>query len=244
MMKRFLLIAILALAPLGVSSAAPKGEMPLGLEFSADPYDTDSIRRGAGLFVNYCMGCHSVELLRWNRMAADLGMEEEDVIENMIFGDAEIHDPMVSAMDPEDGEAWFGIEPPDLSLTGRSLGADWIYAFLNTFYRDDMSAVGIDNMMLGGSSMPHVLSSLQGMPEAVRDDDGNIVDLVVPEHRQGVMSPEEYRQATADIANFLAYAAEPVKAYRMQLGFKVILFLLLLSVVFYALKREYWKDVH
>jgi len=240
MMKRFLLIAMLALAPLGASSADPKD----GLEFSADPYDTDSIRRGAGLFVNYCMGCHSVELLRWNRMAQDLGMEEEDVIENMIFGEQEFHDPMMSSMDPADGEEWFGIEPPDLSLTGRSLGAEWIYKFLNTFYRDDTSDVGVDNLMLGGSSMPHVLSSLQGMPEAVRDDDGNIVDLEVPEHRQGIMSPEEYQQATADITNFLAYAAEPIKAYRMQLGFKVILFLLFMTVIFYALKREYWKDVH
>ncbi|BAU58528.1 cytochrome c1 [Halorhodospira halochloris] len=205
-------------------------------------HDRESIRKGAEHFAQYCMGCHSVEYLRYDRVAEDTGMGEEWIEDKLIFDDdIEHHEQMISPMDPEDGENWFGIEPPDLSMTTRVHGEDWVYTFLHAYFKDEDAAVGFDNWIQEGTSMPHVLAHLQGTPKPVHDDDGNLVDIEVS--GDGEMSRREYEAMTAELTAFLAYAAEPIRADRERMGIWVILFLLVMTTVFYLLYKEYWREL-
>lgn len=245
---RKLLLAILLLGTPALGFAAG-GEGASLMKAHTNPSDVDSLQRGAKLFVNYCVGCHSAEYMRFSRVAQDLNLPEDLVEQYLIFTGGMIGDTMESAMDPEDGERWFGVVPPDLTLVARRRSADWVYTYLNSFYRDDSRPVGVNNVVFPDVGMPHVLWQLQGMPEPKLEDadaDGSkqhVVGVQVPEGA-GTMTPREYQQATRDLTNFMAYMAEPVKAYRQELGVKVILFLLVFLAVAWLLKKEYWKDVH
>jgi ubiquinol-cytochrome c reductase cytochrome c1 subunit len=153
---------------------------------------------------------------------------------------------MTTAMNPQDGVRWFGVAPPDLTLTARRRGADWVYTYLNSFYRDDSRPIGVNNLVFPDVGMPHVLWDLQGIPTPVYADNGqelHIVGIRVPE-KGGQMTPREYLEATRDLTNFLAYMSEPIKAYRQSLGIKVLWFLFVFLVLAVLLKREYWKDIH
>ncbi len=238
-MRMLAFAVLLSVAP-ATAWSAPAGDL---MDARVDVTDTASLQRGASLFRNYCMGCHSMKYLRYNRMAEDLGIPEDVVERYMIWNEqTRIQDPMLNAMSAEDGAAWFAVAPPDLSLTVRARGADWVYTYLNTFYLDESQPTGVNNLVLAGSSMPHVLWRLQGIPEPVVED-GQMVGIQVPEG-SGTLSEDEYHRVTRDIVNFMAYAAEPIKAYRESLGVWVILFLLVFTGVAYLLKREYWKDIH
>lgn len=244
-MRKLLLALLLLGAPaLGVAAGAEGGAL---MKARVDPGDTASLQRGAKLFVNYCAGCHSAEYMRFNRVAQDLGLPEDLVEQYLIFTDAKIGDTMQTAMNPQDGERWFGVAPPDLTLTARRRGADWLYTYLNSFYRDDARPVGVNNLVFPDVGMPHVLWELQGMPQPVYSDNGSdglhIVGVRVPEGA-GAMTEQEYQAATRDLTNFMAYMAEPVKAERQALGIKVLLFLSVFLLLTWLLKREYWKDVH
>ncbi len=244
-MRKLALAVLLCLAPTLAWGVGGGGDL---MNPRVDVTDTASLQRGASLFSNYCMGCHAVKYLRYNRMAEDLNMPEDVVEEYLIWDDETIiQDAMTIAMTEEDGEEWFGVAPPDLSLTARSRGADWVYTYLNTFYRDDSQPTGTNNLLLEGSAMPHVLWRLQGIPEPVIEEDADgdeeVVGVEVPEDR-GTLSEREYQRATRDITNFLAYAAEPIRAERERMGVWVILFLVVFTGLAYLLKREYWKDVH
>lgn len=210
-----------------------------------DPHDREAIQRGAQAFVNNCMGCHSVEFLRYSRLGQDANIDEDLLEKYLVPAETEVTEHMISSMRPEDGENWFGIAVPDLSLTTRERGEAWVYTFLNGFYRDENTETGYNNLVQENSAMPHVLAVLQGVPEPVYADDGEtVVGTEVPEDRRGRLSEEEYRAKTADIVSFLAYAAEPVRADRERLGMWVLLFLVVLTGILYLLKKEYWKDVH
>jgi ubiquinol-cytochrome c reductase cytochrome c1 subunit len=251
MMKR--LICLLSL-PVALASA-PVFAAGGGAVLSYTPELTNeaSLQRGARNFMNYCSGCHGLKFLRYNRMARDLGIPEEVVEEQLMFTTDNINEHIEVAM-PEASADWFGKQPPDLSLTARSRGADWIYSFLNTFYVDPSNlSTGYNNLQLENASMPHVLAELQGVvvrheeAEAEGGDGhggghGGNHGLEVVE--AGALSPDEYKAFTADLTNFLAYAAEPGKADRQSLGWKVLFYLLIFFGVAYLLKREYWKDVH
>ena len=205
--------------------------------------DTAAAQRGAQLFVNYCFSCHSASYMRYNRLAEDLKLGEELVMENLVFADAKIGDTMDIAMRPDDAEAWLGKAPPDLSLIARSRGADWLYTYMRTFYRDE--AGHWNNKVLPNASMPHVFWELQGIQEAVyAEHDGKRVleglELVEP----GLQTPEEYEQTVRDLVTFLAYLSEPAQLKRREVGIWVMLYLALFTLVAYALKREYWRDVH
>ncbi|RFA30302.1 cytochrome c1 [Alkalilimnicola ehrlichii] len=246
-MKKFVLAVLLLLAP-GLSGAAgPQGDL---MSARVNVNDNASLQRGANLFVNYCMSCHSAEFMRFGRVAQDLGLSEDLVEKYLIFTDAQIGDTMLNAMDPELSEGWFGAAPPDLSLTARVRSADWIYTFLNSFYRDEESAVGVNNLIFSDLSMPHPLWELQGMPEPVYEEvqvgDEARLEIVGTrvEEGSGLMTEAEYRQATQDLTNFMVYISEPIRAERERLGVRVILFLLVFLFVAYLLKKEYWKDVH
>jgi ubiquinol-cytochrome c reductase cytochrome c1 subunit len=230
---------------LGVAGTAA-AQHESGLELANNNVgNVASLQRGAKYFVNYCMGCHSAQYVRYNRLAEDLGIDEQAVIDNLMFTGERPFDTMSIAMRPEDSERWFGITPPDLSLIARSRGTDYIFNFLRGFYASADRPTGVDNAVLPGTAMPHVLWKLQGVQRAVfATDEHNAQVLEGFELAQaGDLSPEEFDDVVRDIVNFLEYISEPIKLERQQLGIYVIGFLLIFLMIAYALKKEIWKDV-
>jgi ubiquinol-cytochrome c reductase cytochrome c1 subunit len=205
--------------------------------------DTAAIQRGAKLFVNYCLSCHSASYMRYNRLAEDLDLDEETVMENLVFADVKIGETMEIAMRPEDAEDWLENVPPDLSLISRSRGADWLYTYLLTFYQDESGAW--NNLVLPNASMPHVMWQMQGIQKpvyATHDGHESVDHLALA--KPGLQSPEEYEESVRDLVTFLEYLGEPTKIKRKNIGVWVLLFLALFALVSYALKAEYWRDVH
>ncbi|MEE9447914.1 MAG: cytochrome c1, partial [Arenicellales bacterium] len=201
-----------------------------------DLRDKAAMQRGAGYFMNYCAGCHSLKFMRVNRLAKDLGIPEEIAKQELLSGDAKIGDPITHNMPKDKAVQWFGIAPPDLSLTSRLRGDDWIYNYLISFYKDDSAPSGWNNTVFENAAMPHVLAGLQGVQEL--DHETHELKLV----SRG--SVENYDQVAHDITAFLSYVGEPIKAKRQQYGMFVMLFLFILFALSYALKKEYWRDVH
>lgn len=210
-----------------------------------DVSDTQSLQRGARYFVNYCLGCHSAQYVRYNRVAEDLGISEEELTENLMFTGERPFDTMQIAMRPEDAERWFGVEPPDMSLLARSKGTDYIYSFLRSFYASPERPTGVDNTVLAGTAMPHVLWELQGVPNAVfgTDENGNEHFEHFEPGMPGQLSAAQYDEVVRDIVNFLDYISEPMQLQRQALGLRVIAFLLVFLVLAAMLKREIWSDV-
>jgi ubiquinol-cytochrome c reductase cytochrome c1 subunit len=252
MVKRCLLIAV-ALLPAGLAvplgqAMAEEGEVAL-LHSGADISDTKSLQRGARDFMDDCSGCHSLTYLRYKQVADDLKIPEADVKAHLMFTSDNIFDGINSAM-PPDAATWFGKQPPDLSLMARERGVDYIYSFLKGFYVDKTRIWGVNNVYRHNASMPDVLADKQGLQKPVfkneTDENGSAhMELVgVEPMTPGTLSPQEYDGFVRDIANFLDYAGEPVKAKRESLGVFVMLFLLVGFVLAYLLKKEYWKDVH
>jgi ubiquinol-cytochrome c reductase cytochrome c1 subunit len=247
MIKRLLLIAF-ALAPASLA-LAQEGEIALQ-HAGTDITDIKSLQRGARDFMNYCSGCHSLTYMRYNRVAEDLRIPEADLKANLMFTSSNPFDGINSAMPTADAANWFGKQPPDLTLIARERGVDYLYSYMKGFYVDGTRMWGVNNLYLRGVAMPHVLASLQGLQEPVYknepDSAGNAhmvlvdVKLTTP----GALSQQEYDVFCRDIANFLDYTGEPVKAKRQSLGVFVTLFLLVGFVFTYLLKKEYWKDVH
>ena len=204
-----------------------------------------SLQRGARNFVNYCSGCHSAKYVRFNRLAVDLALTDAQVTQNLIFNGGKLTDTMTINMSEADAAKWFGKAPPDLSLIARARGTDYLYAFLKSFYLDPSRPTGTNNTVLAGAAMPHVLWELQGLQKAVYEEGEGAekhfkgFELVT----KGKLSPEEYDEFVRDTVNFLDYIGEPKQLERRALGFKVLGFLLLLFLLAYALKQEYWKDV-
>ncbi len=244
MMKR-LLLALLLAAP-GLSWAAGAQHLD---SVAVDLADLGALQRGAKYYVNYCQGCHSLDFMRYNRMARDLGLSDKLAQDNLNFLTDKIGDPMGTALRRADAEAWFGIPVPDLSVIARSRTLDYLYTYLRGFYLDDSRPFGVNNLVLEAVSMPHVLGELQGWQRAVfkeTEHDGvKAREFVRFEIDQpGALSTEEFDRLTRDLVTFLAYVGEPGKLDRQRLGVKVILFLILFTIVAYLLKKEYWKDVH
>ncbi len=225
---------------------ASGGEPPF--HFEADVGNNPSLQRGARNYMNYCAGCHSLKHLRYNRMGKDLGIPDDLLKANLMFTSDKPGAPILSSLSPKDGEKWFGIAPPDLSLTARARGESWVYSYLLTFYADPGRVNGVNNLMLPGLSMPHVLDSLQGTQVLhTGKDDGAHESHAKPKFelvKKGSLTPEQYKAFVADLTNFLAYAAEPGRRDRVALGFKVMLYLFVLLGLTYLLKKEFWKDVH
>jgi ubiquinol-cytochrome c reductase cytochrome c1 subunit len=210
--------------------------------------NTQSLQRGAKYFVNYCLGCHSAKYVRYNRLAQDLQLTEEQLVGNLMFTGERPFDTMAIAMRPEDSVRWFGITPPDLSLISRSRGTDYLYTFLRSFYEDPSSPTGVDNIVLPGTAMPHVLWELQGTQRAVfvtGEERGTTQDVFEGFElvRPGTLSEDDYNDVVRDIVNFLDYIGEPMQRERQALGIRVIAFLLVFLLIAYLLKKEIWKDV-
>ena len=211
--------------------------------------DTISLQRGAHIFINYCLTCHNAAYMRYNRLQ-DLGLSEQQIKDNLMFAVAKrVGDTMTVAMDKNDAKDWFGTTPPDLSLIARSRGADWLYTYLRSFYRDNTTHTGWNNTVFPRVGMPHVLHELQGVQalktEVQADAQGNkheVEKLVL--QTAGALTPAQYDMLVADLVNYLVYMAEPAKTFRTQLGIFVLFFLAIAFVVTYILKQEFWKDVH
>lgn len=246
-MKR--IIACLSLALMPMTAFAAGGSAHLD-EANNNLVNTASLQRGAKYYVNYCLGCHSLNYVRYNSLVDDLGITEEQLVENLMFTAEKPTQMMSIAMDKQDAERWFGVTPPDLSLTARSRGTDWIYTYLRSFYVDESRPVGINNTVLPNASMPHVLAPLQGYQRAVFEEvvdaDGNRTKKFVrfEEPVGGSLKPEEYDEVVRDLVNFLDYVSEPVQLRRQEIGMGVLTFLLIFFLFAFFLKREYWKDIH
>lgn len=231
---------LVLIAGSGAAFAAGGGTL---LHAEANIRDKAAAQRGARLFVNYCFSCHAASYMRYNRLAEDLDLGEDLVMEHLVFAEAKIGDTMKTAMRPKDAVAWLGKEPPDLSLIARSRGTDWLYTYFLSFYRDDSG--GWNNLLLPNAAMPHVFWQLQGIQEPVyAEHDG----LRVIEHLElvepGTLSPEAYEESMRDLVTFLAYLSEPAQIKRRNVGIWVMLFLALFALLTYLLKAEYWRDVH
>ena len=244
-MKKYLVIVLLALAPVCAFAA---GGVHLD-HANIDPTNKQSLQRGASLFVNYCLSCHSASLMRYEHMGKDLGIDEKLVSENLIFTGGKVGDLMTVATAPDDAKIWFGTVPPDLTVIARARGVDWLYTYLRSFYRDDSRHIGTNNLVFPDVGMPNVLWELQGVQKpkisTKKEADGTEVKHVELElAEQGTMTPKEFDSTVRDLVNFLDYLGEPAKHDRRALGTKVILFLLVFLVLAYMLKRDYWKDIH
>ncbi|HEY6642594.1 cytochrome c1 [Povalibacter sp.] len=215
-----------------------------------DVSNVASLQRGARNYVNYCLGCHSAKYVRYNRLAKDLGLSEDQVMRNLMFTGERPHDTMSVAMRPDDAAHWFGRTPPDLSLIARSRGADFLYTFLKSFYLDPTRPTGVNNTVLPGASMPHVLWELQGYQKAVYKGESDAEHNAVHKEfagfelvQKGSLTPQEYDLFVRDTVNFLDYIGEPMQLKRQSLGLKVLGFLAIFFLLAYFLKKEYWKDV-
>lgn len=239
------LVPLILLVSASSWAAGPKKDLQ---QSGANIRDQASLQRGAQLFMNYCFGCHSLEFQRYSRTARDLGLTEQQMMDNLVFTGAGFFDTMTIAMDREDSAAWFGAPAPDLSLMARARkgGADYIFTFLNSFYLDESAAIGWNNTLKANVSMPHVLWELQGVKRPVFEPDANGEPRVVRFERvsDGMMDQAQYEQAIRDIAAFLTYVGEPAALERYRYGPWVMLYLSLFTLLAWLLKREYWKDVH
>jgi ubiquinol-cytochrome c reductase cytochrome c1 subunit len=246
-MKRLFTIAVLMLMP--IISLANEG---IELESAnIDLHDQASLQRGAKYFMNYCAGCHTLKYARYNRMARDLGLTDEQTRDNLMFvSGAKVGDNITVAMPEAMGANWFGAAVPDLTLVARNKvgGADWIYTYLKSFYKDEKRPYGVNNTVFPDVGMPDVLWELRGvqtiMHKEGHDAAGNATQVFDRFERTGGRSDEEFDGVARDLAAFLTYMGEPMQLERQALGVWVLLFLAIFTILAYLLKKEYWRDVH
>jgi ubiquinol-cytochrome c reductase cytochrome c1 subunit len=239
------LVAFLLLAP--ALALASSGGVKLD-RAPVDLRDLPSLQRGARVFVNYCLSCHSANYMRYNRLR-DLGLSEQQIRDNLMFAADKVGETMKIAMRRKDAANWFGVAPPDLTVVARSRGADWLYTYLRDFYRDPARPSGWNNFIFPNVAMPHVLMHLQGEQvlkmELAKDAHGHethTARLVL--QSPGSMTPVQYDQLVGDLVNYLVYMGEPAGRSRLEIGIAVLLFLSIFIVLSWLLKRAYWKDVH
>jgi len=259
-MKKLILalgMSVLAsLSLLGPAQAAAGG-IPWDKFPTERTTDMAALQNGAKVFANYCLSCHAAGFMRYNRLR-DIGLTEQQIAENLVFTGAKVGDTMGIAMDPKDAKAWFGKVPPDLTLVARSRsaagkgsGSDYLYTYFRTYYRDDTTLTGWNNMAFPNVGMPHVLWELQGQQRAVFEEQPNPqaagktmqVFKGFEQLTPGTMSPAEYNLAIADLVAFLAWMAEPNQNDRKRLGVWVLAFLAVFTVIAWRLNAAFWKDI-
>jgi len=269
-MKKLLSIfALVGACFAALPAMASEGGYPLE-PAPLDTSDVSSLQRGAKLFVNYCLNCHGASMMRYNRLS-DIGLTDTQIRDNLLFTADKVGELMNNGMTRKDAKEWFGAAPPDLSVIARSRGADWLYTYMRTFYRDPASATGWNNMVFERVGMPHVLWSLQGQSvldvkeyktheqaEAAliqaksfsvveESGEGTAKKYLVKTTRletPGAMTTVEYNVFVRDLVNFLVWMGEPAQLARKQIGIVVLFFLALLILLTWLLKKEFWKDVH
>lgn len=269
MMRKLLSLAAAALFAAGVCGFALASS---GRDLRLEPaplnrLDAESLQRGARTFVNYCLNCHSARYMRYNRLK-DIGIDLPLVEDNLMFATDKVGNTMTIAMNPADSKHWFGTPPPDLTVEARVRGADWLYNYFLSFYQDNSAPSGWNNLVFPNVAMPHVLYRLSGTNKLVRNEyeaheaaltaATTLKGIVLVEPAKGgkyavssldvdtpgALNPVQYRAFVADLVNYLDYMGEPIKNQRINIGLVVMLYLVVLFVFAYLMKREYWKDVH
>lgn len=247
-LRKFATLLLLAPAMLFAAGDDVKlDRAPINIE------DTASLQRGARHFVNYCLNCHSANYMRYNRLQ-DLGLNDQQILDNLVFTGVKVGDLMKVAMDPKESKEWFGAAPPDLTVIARSRashagsGADWLYSYLRGFYRDASRPTGWNNTVYANVGMPHVLWGLQGeqvLGERDQHAEGYVRKVpALKLDKPGALTPTEYDGMVADLVNYMVYMAEPAQQNRKSLGMIVLIGLGFLWWITYLLKKEFWKDVH
>ncbi len=236
------LTAIVALLASGLAFGATDIELePAG----NDPDNVNSLQRGARNFMNYCAGCHSAKYVRYNTLARGLELSEDQLVQNLMFNAQKPFETIQASMRMDDAARWFGQPPPDMSLIARAKGTDYVFNFLKGFYLDPESPTGVDNRVLPGTSMPHVLWELQGFQQAIftEDENGNPVFDRFEPATAGSMSAEEYDEFARDTGKVLQCISEPIRSTRRVLGVWVLMFLVVFWIIASMLKKQIWKDV-
>ena len=251
-MKKLILTLIAALGILNGAHAAG-GDTIAWDKAPKNTNDLAALQNGAKLFVNYCLNCHSAAFMRYNRLQ-DIGLSEQQIKDNLLFGSAKVGDTMKAAIDPKQAAEWFGANPPDLTLVARSrsghagTGADYLYTYLRTYYKDPTKATGWNNLAFPNVGMPHVLWELQGEREPqyetkkVHGHDAKVFTgwkQITP----GTMTPLQYDQAMGDLVGYLQWMAEPAQNTRVRVGVWVLLFLGMFTVIAWRLNASFWKDI-
>lgn len=265
MYSRLFAAVVMALSVGGVALAEEGG---IRLEPApTQRLDVESLQRGARNFTNYCLGCHSAQYMRYNRLGA-IGLSEKQIADNLMFVTDKPGNTMVSAMTKTDAQAWFGAAPPDLSVEARVRGKDWLYSYFNAFYRDPTTTTGWNNLVFPHVAMPHVLWNLSGSQKLVetefddeekaegaviaakslaiaeRDAKGKYIVKTLALETPGTMSTTDYKMFVADLVNYMEFMAEPARNERLSIGIIVLIYLGVLLGFAYVLKRSYWKDIH
>ena len=255
-MKKLILSLFVALCFWGPAHASGGGH-PWDKFPTERMNDMAALQNGAKLFSNYCLNCHAAAFMRYNRLK-DIGLTDEQIANNLVFTGAKVGETMKIGLDPKDAKAWFGAEPPDLTLIARSRadgakgsGADYVYTYLRTYYRDETKPTGWNNLAFPGIGMPHVLWELQGQQRALFAEEKDPHDATKSVHvfkgfepiTPGKMSPAEYNNAVADLVAYLQWMSEPMQAQRVRLGVWVLLFLAVFTVIAWRLNAAFWKDI-
>nr|WP_280767845.1 cytochrome c1 [Polynucleobacter sphagniphilus] len=244
--------ATVMVAALGFGVAANANEGGFPLDAAPNRVSSNaSLQNGAKLFVNYCLNCHAAASLRYNRLR-DIGLTDEEIKDNLILNDAKVGDLMTISMTPKEGKLFFGKNPPDLSVEARARGTDWLYTYFRTFYKDDNTQTGWNNLVYPNVGMPHVLWQLQGIRAAKFEEkpdpheEGRTEKVFVgfEQLTPGTMKPQEYDDNIADLVSFMSWMAEPAQLERKRLGVIVLLFLAIFTLFAWRLNKSYWKDIH
>ena len=228
-----------------VSAFTGAAETPFRLDKAqTDITDLESLRRGAVFFAQHCVACHSAKYMRYTHIGRDLGWTNEELRAKIMLQGGGTYDPIISPLSAETAQEAYNTIPPDLSLRARVRTKDWLLSYLKGFYRDEKSASGFNNVISENTAMPNILAPFQGVQEPIYEEvhgENRLVklDLVIP----GQLNKKEFHNSMMDLVNFLDYMSEPAKLKRVQLGWKVLLFMLLLIALAYLVKREYWKDI-
>jgi ubiquinol-cytochrome c reductase cytochrome c1 subunit len=236
-MKKFLMALLFAPLTVLAAGGAHLDHWPGGVG------DKAALQNGAKLFVNYCLNCHGASHLRYNKLT-EIGLTEQQVKDNLMFTSDKIGEQMRVAARSDEQKQWFGAAPPDLTVISRARasemgsGADWLYTYLRSFYRDEKRPTGWNNVVFENVGMPHVLYELQGVQ--VLNHQTHKLELAVP----GKQTPAEFDKSISDLVSFMVWMAEPNQEFRQSLGFGVLAFLFVLFLLAYALKKNYWKDIH
>lgn len=255
-MTKKILLALLLAVGAAASSFASGGDLVLD-RFPADRAKSlPALQNGAKLFVNYCLNCHAAGYMRFNRMR-DIGLSDDQIRDNLIFGNKKVGDLMTVTMNPVQAKAWFGVVPPDLTVVARSRasgagsGADYLYTYMRGFYRDDSTGTGWNNTVFPSVAMPHAMWELQGQQRAVFAEEKDPHDPAktvrvfkgLELQTPGTMTPAQYNEATADLVAFMQWMAEPNRATRVRIGVFVMLFLAVFTVIAWRLNKAYWKVI-
>lgn len=246
-MKSWIMVLLCALPLMGAQAAETGAPLK---QIKVDTADLASLQRGARLFTNYCLSCHSVHYMRYSQLARGIGVSDAQVLKYLALPDARIGDPMTGAMPAKAARHWFGVAPPDLTLEARRRGPDWLYAYLTGFYLDARRPTGVNNTVFPNVAMPDVLWQQQGLQtpvyKTVKDAQGQTRTVIagLTQASRGSMTPAQYDRSVRDLINYLTFLSAPYARESHTIGLWFILGLLVFTISAYLLKRAYWKNVH